>query len=94
MFVMASRTGKQDVFRFIHDRVNTEMDRAIDERSDNVSNHIAEKCAEIGCQVETARDEDAQETLRSHPEDLRRFQATIAAARETLQNSQRQAMLT
>ena len=82
--IMASRMGRQDIVRYNHDYVTTESNRAIEARVDNISNHLTEMCAEIGRQVETVIGEEAQEAFRSHPEDLRRVEATIATARDDL----------
>ena len=89
--IMASRMAQQDIFRFIHDTVSREISRSIEGRVDNISNQIIEMCAEIGRQVETVKGEEAQETSRRHPEDLRRIRDTIATAREHLLNLQLQA---
>lgn len=80
--IMASRMAQQDIFRFIHDTVSRAMSRAIEERVDNISNQIIEMCAEIGRQVETVKGEEAQETSRRHPEDLRRIRDTVVTAWE------------
>ena len=89
--IMASRMAQQDIFRFIYDTVSRDMSRAIEGRVDNISNQMIEMCAEIGRQVETVKGEEAQETSRRHPEDLRRIQDTIATARENLLSFQLQA---
>lgn len=89
--IMASRMGRQDIVRYILDHVTTESNRAIEGRVDNISNHLIEMCAELGRQVETVRGEEAQEAFRSHPEDLRRVEATIATARNGLLNLRLQA---
>ena len=89
--IMATRMAEQNIMRFIYEHVSTEMSRAIEERVDNISNHIIEMCAEFGRQLETARGEEAQEALRSHPNDLRTIQATTATAKESLLNVQLQA---
>lgn len=90
--IMASRMAQQDIFRFIHDTVSRDMSRAIGGRVDNISNQIIEMCAEIRRQVVTVKGEEAQETSRRHPEDLRRIQETIATTRERLLNLQLQAI--
>ena len=89
--IMATRMAEQNIMRYIYENVSTEMSRAIEERVDNISNHIIEMCAELGRHLETVRGEEAQEALRSHPDDLRRIQAGIASARERLLNVQLQA---
>lgn len=90
--IMASRMAQQDIFRFIYDTVSLQMSRAIEGRMDNISNQMIEMCAEIGRQVETVKGEEAQETSRRHPEDLRRIQDTITTAKENLLSLQLQAM--
>lgn len=89
--IMATRMAEQNIMRFIYENVSTETSRAIEERVDSISNHIIEMCAELGRHLETVRGEEAQEALRSLPNDLRRIQATIATARESLLNVQLQA---
>ena len=89
--IMATRMAEQDIMRFIYETVSTEMSRAMEQRVDNVSNHIIEMCAELGRHLETVRGEEAQEARRRHPDDLRRIQAAFDAAREGLLNVQLQA---
>ena len=89
--IMATRMAEQNIMRFIYENVSTEMSRAIEERVDNISNHIIEMCAEVSRHLETVRGEEAQEALRSHPDDLRRIQAAVGTARESLLNVRLQA---
>ena len=66
--------------------------REIAESVDDNRQCLIETGAETERHTQTVRGEEAQETSRSRPEDLRRIQATIATARENLLGLRRLAM--
>ena len=87
--IMARKMKSGSLFRFLHDEMETGMNRRLDDMEDSLNNHIIEMCANLERQVETARGTEAEEVSKNYPRDLEAVKTALTLGRENLPKLER-----